>query len=138
MVTTDISKMDVDLIHNYLSHAYWCEGIQKETVKKAMENSLCFGIFQDDKQVGFARVVSDFSTYGYLCDLFILEAYRGRGLSKKLMEAVMSHPKLQGFRRFTLATRDAHGLYKKFGFTELKAPDRFMEIHRSGIYKSNV
>lgn len=127
--------MDLDIIHSCLVRAYWSEGIPKETVKTAMENSLCFGIFQDDKQVGFARVVSDFSTYAYLCDVFVLEDYRGKGLSKCLLEEIMAHPKLQGLRRFSLATRDAHELYKKFGFTELKAPDRFMEIHKPNVYK---
>lgn len=133
-ITTEYSKMDFDLIHGYLKTAYWCEGIPKETLKRAMENSLCFGIFQGQGQIGFARVVSDFATYAYLCDVFILEKFRGQGHSKKLMEEIMKHPKLQELRRFTLATKDAHGLYTQFGFSPLKIPDRFMEIHRPGVY----
>ena len=96
---------------------------------------MCFGVFENAKQVGFARVIADYATYAYLADVFILESHRGKGLSKFLMECIVAHPQLQGLRRWTLATRDAHGLYAKFGFTPLQTPDRFMELHDPDVYK---
>jgi GNAT superfamily N-acetyltransferase len=127
--------MDVDAVHAYLTRSYWAEGIPREVVAKSLERSLCFGLFDGSRQIGFARVVTDRSTFAYLCDVYVLEDYRGRGLGKRLMKAVCAHPDLQGLRRFVLVTRDAHGLYDQFGFTPLKDPSRYMEIARTGIYK---
>jgi GNAT superfamily N-acetyltransferase len=133
-VETDPSKLDVAAIHAYLSGAYWSEGIPSDVVEKAIANSLCFGLFRGEDQIGLARVVTDRATYGYLCDVYVLEEFRGKGLGVWLMECVMGHPDLQGLRRFSLATRDAHGLYKKFGFAELKKPQSQMEILRDDVY----
>lgn len=126
--------MDLDAIHAYLSSSYWAQGIPRRIVANAMRGSLCFGLFDDDQQVGFARVVTDRATFAYLCDVYVLENHRGRGLATWLMEAVVNHPDLQGLRRFALATRDAHGLYEKFGFAPLARPEIFMEINRPEIY----
>lgn len=133
-VVTDASGLDVAAIHRYLSRAYWSEGIPRHIVEKAIASSLCFGLLQGSNQIGFARVVTDRATYAYLCDVYVLEEFRGKGLGVWLMECVMSHPDLQGLRRFSLATRDAHGLYKKFGFAELKKPQSQMEILCNDIY----
>ena len=135
LVSTDQAKLDLAVIHEFLSRSYWAEGIPLEVMEKSLAHSLCFGVYERDRQIGFARVISDFATYAYLADVFILESHRGRGLAKLLMREIMSHPELQGLRRFTLATRDAHGLYKQFGFAELARPDRHMEIARPGIYQ---
>ena len=133
-ITTDPDKMDLDAVHGYLSRSFWAEGIPKETVARAMANSLCFGVFDAGGQVGFARVVTDRATYAYLCDVYVLESHRGRGLGKWLIETVMAHPDLQGLRRFQLVTRDAHGLYSRHGFSTPQSPDRHMEIFRHGMY----
>lgn len=133
-ISTHRARLDLDVIHGFLTTSYWAEGIPRETVQRSIENSLCFGVYSEGKQVGFARVISDFATYAYLGDVFILDSFRGLGLGKWLMECVMSHPRLQGLRRWSLATRDAHGLYAQFGFTPLKSPSRYMEIHHAGIY----
>ncbi|HTX20120.1 MAG TPA: GNAT family N-acetyltransferase [Bacteroidota bacterium] len=135
VVTTDVSRFDLSAIHDFLTHCYWSEGIPRETVERAISHSLCFGLLEGEKQIGLARVISDFATYAYLCDVYVLEAYRGRGLGTWLMSCVVSHPALQGLRRFTLLTRDAHALYRKFGFGESKHPGRYMEIHHADIYK---
>ena len=128
--------MDLDAVHAFLSGSYWAQGIPRALVAKAISGSLCFGVFneQDEAQVGFARVVTDRATFAYLCDVYVLEEHRGRGLAAWLMEAIVSHPDLQCLRRFVLATRDAHGLYEKFGFVPLARPEIFMEINRPGIY----
>ena len=118
-ISTDSARFDLDVIHGYLSRSYWAEGIS---------------IYHGTKQVGFARVITDTATFGYLADVFVLEEYRGRGLSKWLMEVIMAHPDLQGFRRWLLATRGAHGLYQKFGFDRLAHPTNIMEIARQGLY----
>ena len=118
-VTTDPARMDLDAIHAYLVRAYWCEGIPRATVERAVANSLCFAVLHGVALIGFARGVTDSATFAYLCDVYILEEHRGRGLSKFLMECITAHPRLQGLRRFSLATRDAHGLYRQFGFREL-------------------
>jgi GNAT superfamily N-acetyltransferase len=133
-VVTDPSKLDVVAIHRYLTRAYWSEGIPQHIVEKALANSLCFGLFQGTQQIGLARVVTDRATYAYLCDVYVLEEFRGKGLGVWLMECVTSHPDLQGLRRFSLATRDAHGLYEKFGFAALKKPQSLMEIVLHDIY----
>ena len=134
-ISTDPARLDVQAIHAYLSRSYWCEGVPIEIVAKSIESSLCFGLFDGSRQIGLARVITDKTTFAYLCDVYVLEEYRGQGLGKWLMEAVCSHPDLQNLRRFALVTRDAHGLYEKFGFTALKEPSRHMEIARPGLYK---
>ncbi len=135
VISTDDARLDLDVIHGYLSRSsYWAEGIPRELVARSLRHSLNFGLYEDARQVGFARVVTDRATYAYLADVFVLESHRGHGLSKLLMEAVMNHPDLQGLRRFTLATKDAHGLYRQFGFQTLSAPERFMEIAHPGLY----
>ena len=131
-----VEDMDVDAIHAYLSQSYWAGGIPRMTVARAVSNSLCFGLFQGAAQIGFARVVTDKSTFAYLCDVYVLEAHRGQGLSKWLMEAVHAHPDLQGLRRFMLGTKDAHGLYAQFGFKPLASPPRLMEILNPDVYRS--
>lgn len=135
-ISTDRQRLDLVFIHHELSHSYWAEAIPFELVKKYIPNSLCFGIYHGQQQVGFARVVSDYTTFGYLADVFVTQAYRGQGLSKWLMEVIMAHPDLQGLRRFMLATRDAHELYTKYGFAPLANPDRIMEIVRPDMYKN--
>ena len=134
-ITTDKDKMDIDFIHAFLTNSYWAEGITKNIISKSVNGSLCFGLFEGRKQIGFARMVTDEATFAYLADVFITSEYRGRGLSKWLIEVIMSHPDLQGLRRMMLATRDAHGLYRKFGFTPLTHTDRWMQIHDPDIYK---
>jgi GNAT superfamily N-acetyltransferase len=135
-ITTETSFFNVDFVHAFLSKSYWAENIPLETVQRSIDNSLCFGVFHLGRQIGFARVISDKTTFAYLADVFIDEAYRGQGLSKWLMEEIMAHPDLQGLRRMMLATRDAHGLYAQFGFEPLTFTDRWMQIHKPGIYKN--
>jgi len=134
-ISTEKEKLDIDLIHSFLNRTYWAEGISKEIIRRSIEGSLCFGVYENDKQVGFARMITDKATFAYLADVFIIEEYRGRGLSKWLMEVIMSHPDLQGLRRMILATKDAHGLYKQFGFTPLINVDRWMQILDQDVYK---
>lgn len=134
LITTDNSKIDFEVVHQFLATSYWCEGIPKPVLQKAIDNSLCFSVFHSKRQIGFARIISDFATFAYLADVFILEEERGKGLSKWLMKIIMAHPNLQHLRRFTLATADAHELYKKFGFTAPTKPKRMMEISVPGIY----
>jgi len=139
LISTDRGQLDLDVVHEFLTNCYWAKGIPGDVVARSIEHSLCFGIYHESggklRQVGFARVVSDFATIAYLGDVFVLEAYRGRGLSKWLMECIMRHPQLQGLRRWILLTRDAHELYAQFGFTPIKAPERYMELHRADIYE---
>jgi len=135
IISTEKEKLDVDLIHSFLNRTYWAEGISKEIIRRSIEGSLCFGVFENHKQVGFARTITDKATFAYLADVFIIEEYRGRGLSKWLMEVIMSHPDLQGLRRMILVTKDAHGLYKQFGFTSLINVDRWMHILDQDVYK---
>ena len=125
-ISTAKEKLDMVFIHRFLTHSYWAERIPIETVQKSIEGSMCFGVYEGDNQIGFARVITDHATFGYLADVFIDENFRGHGLSKWLMEVIMSHPDLQGFRSWQLATRDAHGLYAQFGFTPLDKLDRIM------------
>jgi GNAT superfamily N-acetyltransferase len=128
-ISTDETLLNFEMIYNYLDReSYWSKGIAVETLKKAINNSLCFGIYLHDKQVGFARIVSDKATFAYLCDVFILNDYRGLGLSKWLVQTIRNHPDLQGLRRWSLATADAHGLYQQYGFTPITRADRWMEI----------
>jgi len=135
-ISADEHRLDIATIHEYLAQSYWSPGVPRAVVERAIEGSLCFGVFHQRKQVGFARVVTDKATFAYLADVFILESHRGKGLSKRLMGVVFAHPDLQGLRRFMLATKDAHGLYKQFGFTELTNPARFMELHRPDVYEA--
>lgn len=127
-ISTDKSRLQFDVIYRFLiEESYWSLGRTREQTERAIEHSLCFGLYQGDRQIGFARVVSDFATFAYLGDVFVLEEFRGRGLSKWLMETIVEYPDLQGLRRWLLATRDAHGLYKQYGFAPLRFPDRWME-----------
>jgi len=136
-ISSDQSELDIESIHEFLSTSYWAEGIPMETLNRAISNSLSFGVFSKEKrQAGFARVITDSATYAYLADVYILEDHRGKGLSKWLMHEIMSHPDLQGLRRMTLATADAHGLYEKYGFSELAKPEVFMENWNPEVYKN--
>jgi GNAT superfamily N-acetyltransferase len=135
LISTDSSLLDVDSIHAFLFRSYWAEGIAKPIVARAIEHSLCFGLYHERAQVGFARVITDRTTFAYLCDVYVLEAHRGKGLATWLMECVVSHPDLQSVRRFCLFTKDAHGLYERFGFTPMLNTDRYMEIFRPKIYQ---
>lgn len=134
-VSDDPARLDPAAIHAYLTRSYWAEGIPRETVERSLRASLCFGLYAGDEQVGFARVVTDRACFAYLCDVYVLEAYRGRGLGVWLMECVLAHPDLQGLRRFLLTTQDAHGLYEKLGFVRVPFPERFMVIERSTLYQ---
>jgi GNAT superfamily N-acetyltransferase len=127
LVTTDKMSLDVVLIHDFLSKSYWAKGIGIEIVQRSITNSLCFGVYNEAQQIGFARVITDYATFAYLADVFILEPFRKQGLSKWLIETIVSHPDLQGLRRWMLATRDAHELYRNYGFENLKSPEALME-----------
>ena len=135
VISTDKTRLDIPFIHQYLARSYWAEDVPVAIVEKSIEGSLCFGIYYKDMQVGFARVITDNATFGYLADVFIIEAYRGKGLSKWLMQIIMEHESLLGLRRFMLATRDAHGLYTQFGFSPLTNPERLMQIVKPDMYK---
>jgi GNAT superfamily N-acetyltransferase len=128
IISTDPARLDVDVICDFLLRAYWAKRRPRERTERALANSLVFGVYDGDRQIGLARIVSDYAVFAYLCDVFIHEDYRAHGLGKWLMETVMSHPDLQGLRRWTLATRDAHRLYEKYGWKPLANPDGWMEI----------
>jgi GNAT superfamily N-acetyltransferase len=134
LITTDRARLDIQFVFEFLTHCYWARGIPKPTVARSIEHSLCFGIFDGDAQVGFARVISDFATFAYIGDVFVAETHRGRGLGKWLMECILQHPALTGLRRWALVTGDAHRLYSQVGFTPLQAPGRWMERHNPEIY----
>ena len=132
----DVNKLDALAIHDYLSNgSYWAAGIPLDTVKRAMEHSLCFGIYKDTVQVGFARWITDRATFGYLADVYVLPEYQGKGLMRKLMSLMLFHKDLQGLRRYMLSTSDAHGLYEKFGFKAIDKPENFMAVVNRDIYK---
>lgn len=134
-ISTDQTLLDLPLIHDYLYHqSYWAKGIPFDVVRRSAEGALCFGVYHQGRQVGFARIITDYATVAYLGDVFILEAYRGQGLSKWLMEVIVAHPRLQGLRRWLLGTADAHGLYAQFGFKQLARPERWMERHNPQVY----
>ena len=165
VISTDPARLDLDVIHNFLTNCYWARGVPREVVARSIENALCFGIYDGGdaspclaspclakearhgaprhgappygapEQVGFARVISDFATIAYVGDVFVLESHRGRGLGKWLMECIMQHPALQNLRRWILTTRDAHGLYAQVGFTAVKSPERYMERHDPNVYE---
>jgi GNAT superfamily N-acetyltransferase len=127
-ISTDPARLDIAVIHEYLStSSYWAAGRPLEVVRRGIENSLPFGVFKGTEQAGFARVITDYATFAWLCDVFVLPAYQGQGLGKWLIGVIVAHPRLQGLRRWVLTTKDAHGLYAQHGFTELHAPERFME-----------
>ncbi|MGC1457184.1 MAG: GNAT family N-acetyltransferase [Steroidobacteraceae bacterium] len=132
--TCDKQRLDIEGIHSFLAQSYWSPGIPRAVVERAIANSLCFAIFHENKQVGFARVITDKATFAYLADVYVLPDHRGKGLSKRLVEQVLQHPDLQGLRRMMLGTLDAHGLYEKYGFRPLAAPERVMEIHNPNVY----
>jgi GNAT superfamily N-acetyltransferase len=158
LIGTDRSRLDLDVIHGFLTNCYWAKGIPREVVARSIEHSLCFGVYDGGgvdprlakdarhgaptdrtlAQVGFARVVSDFATVAYLGDVFILDSHRGRGLSKWLMESIMQHPALQNLRRWILTTRDAHELYAQVGFAPVKFPERYMERHDPHVYETST
>ena len=134
IISTNKDLLQIDLIHQFLKTSYWASNRSKEKTIIAIENSLCFGVYHHHQQIGFARVVTDFSVVAYLGDVFIIDEFRGKGLSKWLMETMLSHPQLQDLRRWILATKDAHGLYSQFGFRTLKFPDRWMELPSANAY----
>lgn len=134
-ISTERSLLQIPVIHHYLSNdSYWAAGIPYETVQRSIEHALCFGIYKDNNQVGFARVISDMATFAYLADVFVLEEHRGKGLSKWLMQTIMAWPELQGLRRWMLATRDAHSLYTQFGFNVVEKPERLMNLLNPDVY----
>ena len=134
-ISTERTRLQFDVIQKFLSdEAYWSKTRTADQTRTAIENSLCFGLYEGDRQIGFARVVSDFATFAYIGDVFVLKDFRGRGLSKWLMEVIVSHPDLQGLRRWLLATLDAHGLYKQYGFAPLRLPERWMERTAADAY----
>ena len=133
-ISTDRERLDLNVIHDFLTQSYWAAGVPVEVVKRSIENSLPFGLYDNDRQIGFARVITDYATFAYLADVFILEDARGAGLGKWLVSVIASHPELRGLRRWMLATRDAHNLYRTVGFESLKQPDRWMEKHDTDVY----
>jgi len=134
-ISTDKSRLDVEMIYRYLSEeSYWAKHIPRDLVERSIENSICFGVFEGDRQIGFARAVTDSATFAYVGDVFVLPSHRGRGVSKQLMQAIRDHPELQRLRRWHLLTRDAHALYEQFGFRKLENPERHMEIAMANPY----
>jgi GNAT superfamily N-acetyltransferase len=134
-ISTDKDMLDIALIHAFLTQSYWSKDIPYENVKKRIENAFCIGVYYDRKQVGFARIISDFESFAYLADVFIVESHRGQGLSKMLMSYIMAYPELQNLRRFMLATADAHGLYAQFNFKPLDNVPRWMEKTDLSVYQ---
>jgi GNAT superfamily N-acetyltransferase len=136
LVSSDHSRLDLDVIHGFLTNCYWAKGIPRDVVARSIERSLCFGVYDGSgAQVGFARVISDFATIAYIGDVFVLDTHRGRGLGTWLVQCITRHPALQNLRRWILTTRDAHGLYSQVGFTPVKSPERFMELYRPDVYE---
>lgn len=135
-ITDAQEDLDMDTIHGFLRESYWAKGVPRPIVERALANSLCFGLYQHSRQIGFGRAITDRTTFAYLADVFVLPEYRGRGLGKWLIACAQMHPELQGLRRWLLATRDAHGLYRQNGFGPLRKPEWFMEINVPDIYQS--
>jgi GNAT superfamily N-acetyltransferase len=133
-ISCDPARLDIDVIHRFLSQSYWSPGIPRSVVERAIANSLCFGVYRNAEQVGFARVITDKATFAYLADVFILSEHQGQGLAQRLLREVVGHPALQGLRRMLLFTRDAHTLYAKFGFKPLANPERVMDLHYLDVY----
>ncbi|HEV2880236.1 MAG TPA: GNAT family N-acetyltransferase [Pyrinomonadaceae bacterium] len=130
LISTDRARLDVGLIHEFLSESsYWAQGRPREVVERSIEHSLCFGLYHGERQVGFARVITDYATFAWIADVFVIEEFRGRGLAQWLCEVMLAHPELQRLRRWVLATKDAHELYRRTGFQELLRPERWMERH---------
>jgi GNAT superfamily N-acetyltransferase len=138
LISTDRKRLDLDVIHAFLTECYWAKGIPRKIVARSIENSLCFGVYKERQQIGFARVISDFATFAYIGDVFVLESYRGQGIGKWLMKCVMEYPSLHNLRRWSLVTEDAHGLYAQFGFTPLQSPKRYMEVLNADVYKRGL
>ncbi len=136
VVSTDPALLDIGVIHGFLVRSYWAGEIPREIVERSIRGSLCFGAYRDGAQIGFARVISDRATFAYIADVFVLEAYRGGGVGRLLMQCITTHPELQGMRRWSLLTRDAHGLYGKFGFGVPRHPERYMELSNPDIYRN--
>jgi GNAT superfamily N-acetyltransferase len=134
-ISTDRSKLDREVIHRFLAGSYWAKGIPREIVDRSIDGALCFGLYEDGRQIGFARVITDAATFAYLADVYVVESHRGRGLATWLMQSILAHPDLRGLRRWMLVTRDAHPLYRKVGFTQLEHPERVMELTFPGIYE---
>src|SRR5436305_13963142 len=135
LISTDKSRLDLSVIHNFLTTSYWAAGIPLEIVRRSIEHSLSFGLYKEDQQIGYARVITDYATFAYLGDVFILEPFRGQGLSKWLMEVVVTHSDIQGFRRWILLTNDDHELYKKVGFKGVETPERYMDRFFADVYE---
>lgn len=134
LISTDKSRLELDVIYNFITKSYWAKGRSQEVIKRTIENSICFGVYENGRQIGFARVVSDRAIMAYIMDLFILESHRARGLSKWLMECILNHPELREVRRWVLNTRDAHGLYARFGFQPISKPEFAMERVEASVY----
>jgi GNAT superfamily N-acetyltransferase len=142
LISTDKNLLNLDVIYHFISTSYWAGGVSREIVEKSVNNALCFGVYDNSvpsgkKQIGFARVITDLATFGYLADVFIIDGYQGQGLGKLLVQFILDYPELQNLRRLLLGTRDAHSLYEKFGFKPMKNPQNFMEIHKPDLYKKN-
>jgi GNAT superfamily N-acetyltransferase len=127
-ITTDPAQVDLEVVHGFLTTSYWAAGVSRERVERSIAGSIPFALFEDDRQVGFARVISDGATFAWLADVFVLADHRGHGLGQWLVATILEHPELQGLRRWSLATRDAHSLYERYGFRRLSDPDRMMEF----------
>jgi GNAT superfamily N-acetyltransferase len=137
-ISTDRERLSLDVVHGFLTNCYWAKGIPREVVARSIQHALCFGIYDGSgAQVGFARVISDFATVAYIGDVFVLETHRGNGLGKWLMQCIMQYPALQNLRRWILTTRDVHGLYSQVGFTPVKFPERYMELHNPYVYEAS-
>ena len=138
-ISTEKARLDINAIHHFLStQAYWCANIPFDKVKNSIENSLNFGLYTGETQIGFARVITDFSAIAYLGDVYVLPAFRGRGLSKWLIQIIMEYPELQGLRRWILSTKDAHELYKQFGWSPVAYPERWMEVYNGEVYQKVI
>ncbi|TMO74253.1 GNAT family N-acetyltransferase [Pseudoalteromonas sp. S3785] len=138
-ISTDKTKLNMSVIYNFIANSYWAKGIPKSVMQKAIDNSMCFGVYNaDNEQVGFARVVTDNATFAYLADVFIIPNLQGNGLSKLLVKTIVEHPELQGLRRFLLATSDAHGLYAQYGFKPIDNPALLMQINPANVYEGNT
>jgi GNAT superfamily N-acetyltransferase len=138
VVSTDRARLNVDLVHDFISSSYWAAGMPRATLERAIDNSLIFGIYHGARQVGFARAITDLATYAYLSDVFVIEPYRSRGLSKWLMECILEHPDLQGLRRFALFTRDAQGLYERYGFGPPRGASSYLERWTPNVYAAST
>jgi len=134
-ISTDRGRLDREVIHAYLRESYWAKGIPREVVDRSIENALCFGLYEGHRQIGFARIITDYATFAYVSDVFVLDSHRGQGLATWLMKVILGHPELQNLRRWMLATADAHGFYRKLGFRPLEKPEQIMEMVVTGVYE---